>query len=92
LNSGIDRGDIAAQDWCFIDPSLRTMKPAYAASELWHEVLLDMGLSLFDKVLDDISAGRIIRRPQDDRFATWEPTIKENEIYRPDALMLTASI
>lgn len=92
LNSGIDRGDIAAQDWCFIDPRLRTMKPSEAASELWHDTLLDMGLSLFDRVLDDIAAGRIVKRPQDNRFSTWEPTIKENEIYRPDALMLTAQI
>lgn len=90
LNQGIDRGDIAYQDWCFIDPKLFSMSPAKAASELWRSELCDMGVRLIDMALDDISTGKIIRNPQDKRFSTWEPSTDVNDTYRPDALMLPA--
>jgi methionyl-tRNA formyltransferase len=88
LNSGLDRGDIAYQDWCFIDPKLQIKKPAEAASELWRETLLDMGLRLFSKAINDIQKGTIIRQPQDDRFATFEPSTELEQIFKPDLLML----
>ncbi|MCP4229864.1 MAG: methionyl-tRNA formyltransferase, partial [bacterium] len=91
LNGGIDRGDVAAQDWCFVDPKLLTGSPRAAASILWREDLAPMGVALMRLAISDIMRGRIVRVPQDDRFSTWEPTIIENDIYRPDALMLTAS-
>lgn len=90
LNSGIDRGDVAYQDWCFIDPKLRAMRPSDAARALWREELFDMGISLMEVALTDISKGIIKRRAQDNRFSTWEPSTKVNDTYRPDALMLPA--
>ena len=39
LNAGIDRGDIAYQDWCWIDPALRLKDPKRAARELWRDEL-----------------------------------------------------
>jgi methionyl-tRNA formyltransferase len=90
LNSGLDRGDIAYQDWCFIDPALYAMAPKEAAAQLWRSHLIKIGVDLMDKALSDISAGKIIRTPQDPRFSTWEPSTDVKDIYRPDALMLPA--
>lgn len=90
LNSGLDRGDIAYQDWCFIDPALYAMPPKEAAAKLWRSDLIKIGVDLMDKALSDISTGKIIRTPQDPRFSTWEPSTDVKDIYRPDALMLPA--
>nr|WP_319268351.1 formyltransferase family protein [uncultured Draconibacterium sp.] len=91
LNSGIDRGDIAAQSWCFIDPALRLKKPSDAASILWRETLCDTGIKLFSKVICDIQAGKIVKKAQDERYATFEPSTELEKIYRPDLLMLNQS-
>ena len=88
LNSGLDRGDIAYQDWCFIDPKLGLKKPGEAARELWRESLFHVGLKLFSRAICDIQAGKIIRQKQDERFATFEPSTEPELIYRPDLLML----
>lgn len=88
LNSGIDRGDIAAQDWRWIPPKYYAMDPGKAASRMWREELLPLGVHLMDRVLDDVQAGRIIREPQRKDVSTWEPSTDVNDIYRPDALML----
>jgi len=91
LNSGIDRGDIAYQDWCFIDPALYHKDPADAAKILWRERLQPMGVELIGRAVCDIRRGVTVRRPQDKRFSTWEPSTEVKEIYRPDALMLEAA-
>jgi len=91
LNAGIDRGDVAYQDWAFIDPALYSMKPGEAAQKVWRESLQPMGVKLMSRALDDIAAGVIIRTPQDDRFSTWEPSTEVRDIYRPDLLMLPGS-
>ena len=88
LNSGIDRGDIAYQDWCFIDPALFHKDPKEAAKVLWREKLQPMGVELLSKAVCDINKGTIKRQKQDSRFSTWEPSTGVKEIYRPDALML----
>jgi methionyl-tRNA formyltransferase len=88
LNAGIDRGDIAYQDWCFIDSTLRAGEPAKAASTLWRDTLMPMGVRLICAALDDIAAGRIVRTPQDNRFSTFEPCTDVKDLYRPDLLML----
>lgn len=88
LNGGIDRGDIAKQDWRFIDPKMFTVDPKEAASKIWRDDLMPLGVSLVRETLADIMAGRIVRMPQDARFSTWEPCTDVKDIYRPDALML----
>lgn len=88
LNAGIDRGDIAAQDWCFIDPKYHSIDAKKAASLLWRERLLSMGLELVKVVLNDISAGRIVRKKQDLRYSTFEPCTDVKDVYKPDLLML----
>ena len=88
LNSGIDRGDIAYQDWCFIDPKLFNLKYSEAAKILWRDEIQKIGLSLMSTALCDIERGKIIKKRQDERFSTWEPSTDVKDIYRPDALMI----
>jgi methionyl-tRNA formyltransferase len=90
LNGGIDRGDIAYQDWIHVDPNLYSMNPKKASSKLWKDYLLDMGLNLFKRALNDISKGIYIKTPQDDRYSTFEPSTDVKDIFKPDLLMLNA--
>ena len=88
LNAGIDRGDIAYQEFCFIQPGLLSMSSGKAASKLWREQLQPMGVRLMEKALKDIKAGIIVKEPQDNRLSTWEPSTEVRDIYRPDCLLL----
>lgn len=89
LNGGIDRGDIAYQDWCFIDPALYYKDPREAAKILWREKLQTVGIDLLARAVCDIRKGIIIKQKQEIKFSTWEPSTEVKDIYRPDALMLT---
>lgn len=88
LNSGIDRGDVAYQDWCFIDPKYYAMDSKKAARLLWEHELQPMGLNLFKKAFNDILNGVIIKVPQDKKFSTFEPSTDVKDVYKPDLLML----
>lgn len=88
LNSGIDRGDIAYQDFCFIQPDLFIMDPKKAALKLWKSSLQEIGIKLLKKAILDVKNGIIIKKPQDKRLSTWEPSTNVKDIYRPDSLML----
>jgi methionyl-tRNA formyltransferase len=66
-DDAIDAGPTAAPDWCFC-------RPEWTASDLWSEELFPMGIRLFERVLDDVEAGRVVKRPQDESLATWEPS------------------
>lgn len=87
LNAGIDRGDIAYQDWCWIPPEY-FLEPQKSASKLWKDELLPMGLKLFEIAFKDLLIGVIKRTPQDKRFSTFEPDTSVKDIYKPDLLML----
>ncbi|MDY3352124.1 formyltransferase family protein [Riemerella anatipestifer] len=87
LNAGIDRGDIAYQDWCFIPPEYY-LNPKDGASKLWRDELCPMGVRLYEKALKDILGGVVIRKPQDRRFSTFEPSTDVKDIYKPDLLMI----
>lgn len=81
LNSGIDRGDIAAQNWTFIDSNT-------TATKLWRDRLCPIGLKLIEKVLKDILNGDAIKMPQDEKYATFEPQMTREPIFKPDLLCL----
>lgn len=68
LDDGVDTGPIAAQKWCWIEPGM-------TASDLWRTQLFPIGVSLIDKVVDDISGGFQERIPQLEAVATWEPSL-----------------
>lgn len=67
LNETVDGGPIAARAPVFI-------RPEDDALSLWIRDLAPLGLQLFEKVLADLSAGVIIKEPQDHSLATWEPS------------------
>ncbi len=73
LDDGADTGDIAAQDWCWI-------QPGDTPDELWRRDLAPMGLRLLATVLDALDAGMIPRWPQPDHSATWEPAFKASRL------------
>lgn len=90
LNHGIDRGDIINQEFMFIDPAMHALPPREAARAIWQGELQDMGIRLLVEAIGQIMAGTAPRRPQDNRFSTFEPSTDVKDIYRPDALMLPA--
>ena len=88
LNNGIDRGDIATQDICFIDPKLYGIEPKKAARILWEHELQAMGLRLIAETLTDISRGVIKKTPQKKEFSTFEPNTDTKDVFKPDLLMI----
>lgn len=88
LNAGIDRGDIAYQDWCFIPPRLFSMRPREAAAELWREELQKIGLNLIERAIKDLLRGVIIKHPQEEELSTFEPNTDVKDVFKPDLLML----
>lgn len=81
LSKQVDGGPIAAQDWCFIPPG-------WDAQRLWREKLQPMGIRLFTQTLEDLEQGRMIAIPQDESLATWEPSLDQPPIFRPDLTQL----
>ena len=87
LNAGIDRGDIAYQDWCWVPPEY-CLRPKESAGRLWREELCPMGLKLFETALQDLLNGVVKRKPQDARFSTFEPDTNVKDVFKPDLLMI----
>jgi len=77
LNDTVDGGPVAAQDWCWVEPG-------DTAESLWREKIQPMGVRLLASALSDISAGRLVRIPQNHKMATWEPSLNPPPLYRPD--------
>ena len=75
LSDGMDEGDIATQDYCFIYPALYVLDSKEAAAILWRDKLAPMGLSLIGKTVNNIMWGEINRRPQEHTYATVEPSL-----------------
>ena len=88
LNDGIDRGDIAYQDFIFIDPKLYGVEPRKAAKKLWEYELQELGLRLLKQALTDIHNGIIIKKPQPKEYSTFEPNADVKDVYKPDLLMI----
>lgn len=88
LNSGIDRGDIANQEICFIDPKLYGIDSKKASKILWEHELQDMGLRLIEATLRDINVGKIVKIPQKKEYSTFEPNTDVKDVFKPDLLML----
>ena len=81
LGDAVDAGDIAAQEHVMV-------RPGDTDEELWRRELYPLGLYLFDRVLADLEAGRIVRAPQVEELSTWEPSIGRAPIFRPELPLL----
>ena len=83
LSENMDGGDIAAARHVFVEPG-------ETPEDLWRRKLMPLGVELIGAVLDDLSVGRIVRRPQDPAYATWEPSWDRPPAFRPDLDMIGA--
>lgn len=86
LDDGIDRGDIAYQDWRWLDHNK-------TAKQVWDEDLMPLGVQLLQIAINDIKAGTINRVPQSilSSYSTFEPSLENvKDVYKPDLLMLEA--
>lgn len=77
-----DAGPLAAREAVLIPPGADVQW-------LWRERLAPLGLRLLRDVVTDISKGRIIRTPQEEPCATWEPgfarpTLRKSKIRHED--------
>jgi methionyl-tRNA formyltransferase len=81
LTGRVDGGPLAAQRHVMV-------RPRETSSDLWSRALFPMGVSMLATVCADIAAGRIVRVPQDEACATWEPSIGRAPLHRPDLIML----
>ncbi len=84
LSENVDGGDLAAQDWCHVDPR-------WDRHDLWR-VLFPIGVRMVLDVLDDLKAGRMVAEPQQERFATWEPSWEREPLHRPELIELGAGL
>jgi len=82
LDDVVDGGPIASQDWCFV-------RADDTARSLWCRELFPLGLRLFEQTLGDIERGILVRIPQEDALATWEPSFNPPPLMRPDLPMLS---
>ena len=76
LNDKCDGGDIILQKMVFVDP-------AWNYHDLWRE-LFPLGISMLLDAVALIEAGRAPSVPQDERFATWEPSWERPRLRRND--------
>jgi len=82
LSDTVDGGPIAKQDWCMA-------RPGDGPSEIWRRDLFPMGVRLLAEVLQDLDANRVVRVPQDQELATWEPSFDgAPRLFRPELAMI----
>jgi len=81
LSDNVDCGPIAAQRHCFV-------RPCDTPKSLWRRELFPIGLRLFEQVLLDLDAGKMVRVPQPRALGSWEPSFERPPVMRPDLLML----
>ena len=77
LTDSVDAGPIAAQEHVFV-------VPGEAPERLWRDKLAPLGVQLTQRVLEDLAAGRIVERRQEEEAATWEPSWERPPLVRPD--------
>lgn len=85
LTNRMDGGPIAAADWCHV-------RPGISAAELWREDLFPMGVRLLRAALRDLQDGRLVRVPQLEPCATWEPSWDRPPVERPDLPQITSGV
>lgn len=84
LSDNIDGGPVAAQDWRFIEPGVPPDEVDAVASRLWRHELFPMGIALLRQVLRDVENRVLVEVPQDELYATFEPSWERPPLHRPD--------
>lgn len=81
LSDTVDGGPVAAQDFCLV-------RPDDTPESIWRRDLGPMGIRLFHQVLKDLERGILVKIPQDEALATWEPSWTRPPLYKPDLLQI----
>ena len=81
LTDNVDAGDLAAQEHALL-------RAGDDAGSLWRRDLFPLGAELLTRVALDLAAGRIVRVPQDESSATWEPSWGRPPLHRPELPLL----
>lgn len=81
LTDRVDGGPIALQEHVILPPGM-------SASAIWREHLFPLGLKMLVEAADAVDNDTVRYRPQDDRKATWEPSLDSKPLYRPELLEL----
>jgi methionyl-tRNA formyltransferase len=84
LTDSVDGGPVAAQDWCFVEPGVAPDEEDVVVSRLWRQELFPMGIRLLRRTLRDLDLGVMVEIPQDELYATWEPSWERPPLHRPD--------
>jgi methionyl-tRNA formyltransferase len=74
LTDRVDGGPLAACRHVLV-------RPRDTASDLWQRALFPMGVSMLAECCGDVAAGRLVRVPQDEACATWEPSIRRAPLH-----------
>lgn len=82
LDSKCDAGDILLQRMVFIDKN-------WDYHQLWHE-LFPVGVEMVCEAVDLIGDGKAVWTPQDERFATFEPSWDRPRLRRNELIMIGA--
>lgn len=77
-----DGGDILAQKVVFIDPE-------WDYHDLWHYIF-PIGVDMVSDAVKVIEHHEAKWEPQNEKFATWEPSWERPRLHRPELIMLGA--
>lgn len=80
LNDKCDGGNIILQEMIFVDSS-------WNYHELWNE-LFPIGIKMILETVSLIEKGQHTEMPQDERFATWEPSWERPRLKRNELLQI----
>ncbi|MDO8301113.1 formyltransferase family protein [Lacisediminimonas sp.] len=69
LDEVMDGGPVAAQEHVFV-------LPGDTAGEIWRRDLSPLGIRLLTQVCNDIAAGKVVKKIQNESIATVEPSIR----------------
>lgn len=81
LTERTDGGPIAAQEHILVPPDA-------TVESLWREQLAPLGVQLLVRVVNDLASGLRIMVPQDERLASWEPSMDSQLLFKPELVAL----
>jgi methionyl-tRNA formyltransferase len=81
LTNRVDGGPLALQRHVIVESPIK-------ASYLWSEYLFPLGIEMLSEVAALVDADKVPLRPQNDKLATWEPSLNSQPLYRPELLEL----
>ncbi len=80
LDDSVDGGDIFLQKTLFVDKK-------WNYHELWKKIF-PIGVEMICEAVELIEQGNIIKIPQEEQFATWEPSFTNTRLKRNELLQI----